>query len=103
MAQIFLSYASEDRDRAQALAEELQRSWSVWWDRNIPPGKSFDEVIEAELQQCRCCVVLWSRASVSSRWVRSEATDAFDRDILVPALLEPGLTLPLAFRRLQAA
>jgi len=43
MADIFISYASEDRQRAGALAETLgARGWSVWWDREIPLGQSFD-------------------------------------------------------------
>ena len=50
MAEIFISYASENRERARALAQTLgARGWSVWWDREIPLGKSFDEVIEKAL------------------------------------------------------
>ena len=43
MSDIFISYASADRDRARLLADALaQKGWSVWWDRTIPPGKEFD-------------------------------------------------------------
>ena len=35
MSHIFLSYASEDRERVRPLAEALsQQGWSVWWDRS---------------------------------------------------------------------
>ncbi len=38
MADIFLSYASADRDWAKRLAAVLAgRGWSVWWDRTISP------------------------------------------------------------------
>ena len=37
MSDIFLSYASEDRERVRPLAEALSRQgWAVWWDRIIP-------------------------------------------------------------------
>lgn len=56
---LFLSYASADRDLAKALASVLQHNgWSVWWDRAIPPGKTFDEVIETALGAAKCVVVL---------------------------------------------
>ena len=43
---IFLSYASDDRDRVRPLAKALEdQGWTVWWDRKIPPGKTFDEVM----------------------------------------------------------
>jgi len=103
MADIFISYASADRDRARALAETLAtQGWSVWWDRTIPPGRQFDEVIEEELAAAGCVVVLWSKTSVASSWVKTEAADARDRKILVPVLIE-DVKLPLEFRRMQAA
>lgn len=37
MADIFISYATEDRERAKALAEALElRGWSVWWTGRSP-------------------------------------------------------------------
>lgn len=100
---IFLSYASEDRPRAERVARALtSRGWSVWWDRTIPPGKSFDDVIEAALNAAKCVVVLWSKASVTSEWVKTEATEGANRRILVPALID-DVPIPLAFKRIHAA
>ncbi len=104
MADVFISYAREDVERAHALADVLTaRGWSVWWDRSIPPGKSFDEVIEEQIQAASSIVVLWSRVSTDSRWVRTEAAEAAERGILVPALIEGDTRIPLAFKRIQAA
>ena len=51
MADIFLSYASDDRERIAPLVAALERQgWSVWWDRSIPPGRNFDEVLEEEIR-----------------------------------------------------
>ena len=103
MSDIFLSYANDDRARVGGLVRALERhGWSVWWDTTIPPGKTYDQVIDAALDAARCVVVVWSRASVASRWVRTEAEEGLQRDVLVPVLIE-DIRLPIAFRRIQAA
>ena len=61
----------------------------VWWDRTIPAGQNFDQVIEKALSESRLVVVLWSDESVASRWVRNEAEEAAAQNILVPILIEP--------------
>ena len=56
MSDIFISYARADKEKAELLANAFSRKgWSVWWDREIPPGKSFDETIENALNSARCC------------------------------------------------
>ena len=103
MSDIFISYASADRERAHLLSGALdRRGWSVWWDRTIPPGKEYHEVIERALDSAKCVVVLWSSTSIASSWVKTEAAEAMRRKILVPALID-HVTIPLEFRRLQAA
>src|SRR5688572_22287740 len=103
MAEIFISYAAEDRESARKLAEALSdRGWSIWWDRKIPLGKSFDEVIEKALEESKCVIVLWSALSVVSEWVRNEASEAKRRGILVPVFID-GVDAPLAFRLLNGA
>jgi phage replication-related protein YjqB (UPF0714/DUF867 family) len=43
MSDIFISYAKEDRGKAKDIAEALkQQGFSVWWDRSILPGETFD-------------------------------------------------------------
>ena len=103
MADIFISYASEDRSRVELLAEALEeQGWSVWWDRTIPPGKTFDQVIEEAIDASRCVVVLWSKKSIKSDWVKEEANIGKERKILVPTKIDP-VDLPLGFGRIQAA
>ena len=103
MTDVFVSYASEDRERAGQLAQAFgARGWSVWWDRKIIAGQAFDQAIERELETARCVVVLWSAHSVDSEWVKNEAAVAAERGVLVPALID-GVRLPLEFRRKQTA
>jgi eukaryotic-like serine/threonine-protein kinase len=103
MNDIFISYDSADRAIAQKFADALEaRGWSVWWDREIPLGKAFDQVIEEELNAARCVLVLWSNQSVRSRWVKTEAAAAADRDCLLPVLIE-DIAIPFEFKRIQTA
>lgn len=103
MTDVFISYASEDIERARKLARALEAGGrSVWWDRKIIAGQSFDQVIEHELETAKCVVVLWSKDSIFSDWVKSEAAAAAERGVLVPALID-NVKLPLEFRRKQTA
>jgi hypothetical protein len=103
MPDVFISYAREDRDRARILAEALQaHGWSVWWDRKIVAGQAFDDTIEQQLQTAKSVVVLWSRHSIGSEWVRNEAGLASEHETLVPALID-DVKQPLEFRRRHAA
>ena len=106
MSDIFISYANEDRPRAEAVAQALeQRGWSVWWDRGgrgIRAGQDIEVVIEEEIGKARCMIVLWSAISIRRRWVRDEAREGDKRGILVPAKIE-HVEQPLGFRSMSAA
>ncbi len=102
MIDVFISYAREDLDRIGPLVTALtRRGCRVWWDRTIPPGSRWEDVIEKALRETRCMIVLWSRASVESDWVKLEAAGAKQRKILVPALLD-AVAIPAAFQSVHA-
>jgi hypothetical protein len=103
MRDIFISYARQDRTRAEAIARALEdQGWSVWWDWNIPAGKTFRQVIQEQLDKARCVIVLWSATSVTSKWVIEEASEGEERGILVPVFIEK-VRPPLGFRSIHAA
>ena len=86
---VFLSYSSSDREAARRFADGLAgEGLTVWWDAALRAGETFDEVIENALKAAKSVIVLWSPRSVTSRWVRAEATLADRRNKLVPVIIE---------------
>lgn len=102
MGHTFISYAREDRAKANAIASALEAAGvEAWLDERLRAGSEFDAAIERALTEATKVIVLWSPASTDSRWVRAEAGDGLDRGILVPVMVEPT-KVPLEFRRIQA-
>jgi TIR domain/Sulfatase-modifying factor enzyme 1 len=100
---VFLSYAREDEARARELATALEQlGFSVFWDREVPPGQTWRSYIGDALAKARCVVVAWSRYSIASDWVIEEANEGRDRNVLVPVLFET-VPPPFGFRAIQAA
>lgn len=103
MPDIFLSYSREDQATARRFAQGLEREgFSVWWDVTLHSGEAYDQVTEKALREARAVVVLWSKASVDSRWVRAEATTADRNKTLVPVMIEDCLR-PVMFELTHTA
>jgi hypothetical protein len=103
MHDLFISYARADIDRVRQLAARLtNEGWSVWWDQDIPIGHEGDVEIQEALAHTRAVLVVWTEASVGSRWVKTEAAEGLERGILFPVRLDEAV-LPLEFRRIQTA
>src|SRR5262245_50860927 len=103
MSDIFISYSSDDRDRVLPLVNALEKTgWSVFWDRTIPAGKTWRQVIGSEIQGCRSVVVVWTEKSVASEWVHEEAEAGKRKQILIPVLLDK-VEPPFGFGTIQAA
>jgi hypothetical protein len=105
MADVFLSYKSDDLPKVRPLIDALeQHGLSVWWDRKIAPGKKYPQVIKEKLKAAKAVVVVWSEASVESEWVQIEATQGKRRGILVPLMIDPVEDdIPLEFSLIEAA
>ena len=87
MADIFISYAAEDRELAAALAGKLtSRGYSVWWDHHIVGGAQFRDVIHDQLQASKVSIVIWTPSSVKSSWVKDEADEALAKNKLIPVM-----------------
>jgi TolB-like protein len=100
---IFLSYSREDQATARRFAEAFEREGlNVWWDATLHSGEAYDQVTEKALREARAVVVLWSKTSVDSRWVRAEATTADRNKTLVPVMIEDCLR-PVMFELTHTA
>lgn len=103
MADIFLSYSRADRPVAQTMAEALEaEGFSVWWDKILRAGQTYDEVTETMLRDAQVVIVLWSETSVQSKWVRAEATLGQRKCELVPVMIEDA-ERPIMFELIQTA
>ena len=103
MADVFISYAREDRPRADQIARGLQAmGLECFWDTEIPPGQTWADYIEGKLGACKAVIVLWSAHSTGSQWVREEARMGRDKGKLIPAMLDAS-PAPFGFGEVQAA
>jgi len=103
MADVFISYRKADRDEARALCEALKvENLDVWWDEGLETGQTFDEKIQSALEQVTAVIVIWSKESVKSDWVRAESAIGRERGILVPVMIEP-VNIPVPFNVIQTA
>ncbi len=101
MTDIFISYAQLDRDRVSKIAQALEDAgWSVWWDARGVAGDRLDDMVDRELANAKCVVVVWSTASIKSDWVLGEADEGREKRILVPVTID-GVEPVRRFRQLN--
>jgi len=101
MSDIFISYKREEQAMARNLANALEgEGWTVWWDPKLRAGERFNDVIEKALKESKCVLVMWSKRSVESKYVKDEATYALNRNKLVPVMIEE-VELPFRFEDLH--
>lgn len=98
---VFFSYSRKDQTQALPLIKAIEAmGYSVWWDGMLEGGSTFLETTEDALESAKAVIVLWSENSISSHWVRDEATSGRDRDRIIPLTLD-GTMPPLGFRQVQ--
>jgi len=88
VADIFISYSHEDKSAAREFATYLEaQGYSVWWDKNLKAGEDFQLEIHKQMWPAKAVIVLWSKSSVKSSFVRAEAATAQRENKLIPIKL----------------
>ncbi|MBO4819437.1 MAG: toll/interleukin-1 receptor domain-containing protein [Firmicutes bacterium] len=105
--QILISHSSKDNDSAQRIKKVLEdNGFSCWLDNdNIPPGADFVSKIAEAMRNCEVVVVLVSKNSQDSDWVRNEVTAAnSQKKLVIPYMIqdfEPNDTFKLCLGNAQ--
>ncbi len=114
---VFLSFASADSERAEAVVRTLREGGlRVFWapdSEGSEPGRDFTDTIETSLVRSQHFVLFWTSQAKESGWVQAEYK-AFYSQVYIRAKgtrrfvifadgQEPISTLPLLLRNLQIA
>lgn len=110
MADVFVSYKSQDRARIALLVRALQeRGLTVWWDQRLETGSVWLACIKRALDAAKSVVAAWTPQAVgsdrilTSHMMQTEVDEALrSPKRLVPVRLEAG-PLPFGYDVFQAA
>ena len=103
MVDVFISYSRTDLAAVTRLAEAVEaEGYDVWWDADLPPHLSYGEVITAKIGMAKAAIVVWSKDSAASQWVRAEADMARNQNKLVQTAID-NVMPPLPFNQIQFA
>lgn len=99
MARVFVSYARAAQVEAKRIVDWLENAGhEVWWDRNLLANRQFSDAIQEQLDAADSVLVLWSKDSAGSEWVRAEADIARNDKKLVQASVD-GTLPPIPFNQ----
>lgn len=101
MADIFLAYSRSNSKKADKFKSALEdQGYSVFVDIDTPTGERWREHIERQLRECKIVIVLWSKTSVKSDFVKEEADVAKQYNKLYPVMITK-CDIPYGFRSIQ--
>ena len=81
MSQVFLAYSQQDEREAAEIRNELANfGLDVWWDAELPPGKSWAHEVSKALDRSDSMIALVSPRSMASDLVRRELDHAITHD-----------------------
>ncbi|WP_411342055.1 YARHG domain-containing protein [Sphingopyxis sp. J-6] len=103
MVDVFISYSRDNKARVADIAAAVSAAgYDVWWDAELPPHRSYGDVITEKIGSAKAAIVVWSQASAQSEWVRAEADVARNQKKLVQTAIDDVMP-PLPFNQIQFA
>jgi len=103
MADVFISYSRANQAVVAVLAAAVQRAgYTIWWDAELPPHRSYGDVITEQIAEAKATIVVWSETAAASEWVRAEADLARNQKKLIQASIDDKLP-PMPFNQIQFA
>lgn len=103
MSDVFISYSRDNLDIVSRIAEAVQREgYDLWWDADLPPHRSYGDVIQEKIDSAKAVIVVWSESSAASEWVRAEADMARNQKKLIQTSVDDAMP-PLPFNQIQFA
>ena len=103
MVDVFISYSRANQETVRLLARALQGlGYSLWWDDELPPHRSYSEVITEKIGEAKAAIVVWSGGSIGSEWVRAEADLARNQKKLIQTAIDDCMP-PMPFNQIQFA
>ena len=71
MADIFISYKREDQEnkgRILPIVRALQaEGFDVFYDVEIPPGSTWEQVLQTKINMAKCVLVMWSEVNMCTK------------------------------------
>ena len=103
MFDVFISYSRDNKARVADIAAAVTAAgYDVWWDAELPPHRSYGDVITEKIGGAKAAIVVWSHTSAQSEWVRAEADVARNQKKLVQTAIDDVMP-PLPFNQIQFA
>ena len=103
MVDVFISYSRDNKPRVAEIAAAVAAAgYEVWWDAELPPHRSYGDVITEKIGMAKAAIVVWSQQSAQSEWVRAEADVARNQKKLVQTAIDDVMP-PLPFNQIQFA
>jgi hypothetical protein len=102
LAEVFISYSRDDKKKVADLVDRLRNSGvNVWWDPQLTPGSQWTTEVEDRIKNSSSVVIVWSRRSIASFFVKAEAMLALNLDKARPVRIDE-VPPPFPFETIHA-